>query len=85
LQASHEADSGTIQLRVGTPFELGESVSAEWHAGVFSGAADLDVGAQNTCTDDHLQGKVDALGYWTRVLMQGESYMLWNYGGGLEL
>ena len=58
--------------------------SAVWPDGVFSGGADLDVGAQNTCTDDHLEGTVDALGYWTRVLTKLESLQLWNDGNGRE-
>ena len=85
LQASHDAASGRVDLRVGTQAELGTIESAPWQQGVFSGWADLDVGAENTCTDDHLQGKVDALGYWTRVLTDGESQALWNDGAGREL
>ena len=85
VQAWHDADAGMIHLRVGTQAALGEVASARFEQRVFSGDADLDVGAQNTCTDDHLQGVVDALGFWTRALSEEESRTLWNAGNGLEL
>ena len=56
-----------------------------WSKGVFSGDADLDVAAQSTCTDSHLQDVVDALGHWNRALNDDESLALWNDGAGLEL
>jgi hypothetical protein len=85
VQAWHDAQAGMIHLRLGTQANHGEVESAHFDNGVFSGDADLDVGAQNTCTDDHLQGVVDALGFWTRALTEEESRTLWNGGKGLEL
>ena len=85
VEAWHDAEQETVNLRVSTREERGDSVSEPWDKGVFSGVADLDVGAQNTCTDAHLQGVVDALGYWSRVLNDEESLALWNDGEGLEL
>jgi len=85
LEAWHDAELATINLRVSTRAERGATASESWSDGVFSGAADLDVGAQNTCTDAHLQGIVDALGYWNRTLTDDESAALWNAGAGLEL
>lgn len=85
VQASHDADADMLHLRVGTQAEHGSVASESWDKGAFWGDADLDVGAQNTCTDDHLQGVVDAIGFWTRVMTDEESRTLWNVGEGLEL
>jgi hypothetical protein len=85
LEAWHDADRDTINLRVSTQATRGTAASMPWSDGVFSGDADLDVGAQNTCTDDHLQGIIDALGHWNRVLTDEESILLWNGGAGVEL
>ncbi|HKU40480.1 MAG TPA: hypothetical protein VJR89_20105 [Polyangiales bacterium] len=85
VEAWHDAARETVNLRVSTREERGSKASEPWSKGVFSGEADLDVGAQNTCTDAHLQGVVDALGYWNRVLHDDESLALWNGGAGLEL
>ena len=85
LEAWHDAELATISLRISTRTERGTTASESWSDGVFLGDADLDVGAQNTCTDAHLQGIVDALGYWNRALTDDESAALWNAGVGLEL
>ena len=85
VEAWHDAEQETVNLRVSTREDRARAASEPWSQGVFSGAADLDVGAQNTCTDAHLQGVVDALGYWNRVLSDEESLALWNDGAGLEL
>jgi hypothetical protein len=85
LEAWHDADRDTVNLRVSTQTTRGTAASIAWRDGVFSGDADLDVGAQNTCTDDHLQGIIDALGHWNRVLTEEESILLWNGGAGVEL
>jgi hypothetical protein len=85
VEAWHDAELATINLRVSTRSERGEVASEAWRERVFEGDADLNVGAQNTCTDDHLQGIIDALGHWTRSLSDDESARLWNDGAGLEL
>lgn len=84
VEAWHDADEQTVNLRVSSQRKRGERASEPWSRGVFSGEADLDVGAQNTCTDAHIQGVVDALGHWKRVLSEEESRALWNGGAGLE-
>ncbi|HTU58693.1 MAG TPA: hypothetical protein VMF89_09670 [Polyangiales bacterium] len=84
VEAWHDADKQSLNVRVSTQLERGEVVSEPWSRGVFTGDADLDVGAQNTCTDAHLQGVVDALGHWKRALTEKESLALWNDGAGLE-
>lgn len=78
VQAWHDAAAGTINLLVVIPDapRLSQTISVPWVHGVFAGPADLDVGAQNTCTDDHLAGTIDALGHWTRVLSAAESAAL---------
>jgi hypothetical protein len=73
VEAWHDAERDSIALRVSTQSERGVAESVAWSDGVFSGDADLNVGAQNTCTDDHLQGIIDALGYWNRTLSDAES------------
>jgi hypothetical protein len=85
VEAWHDADAARVGLRVSTQQERGQAVTEPWQNGVFAGDAELNVGAQNTCTDAHLQGTVDALGYWQRVLQDGESRALWNGGAGREL
>jgi hypothetical protein len=76
VQAWHDAIAGTIHLLVAPPDGPPEPVSAPWAQGVFAGPADLDVGSQNSCTDDHLAGVIDALGHWNRVLSAEESEAL---------
>jgi hypothetical protein len=85
VEASHDAAAATVNLRVSDQTARGELVSVEWDAGVFAGDADLDVGAQNQCADHHLQGTVDALGFWTRTLSDAEQLALGHGGGGIEL
>jgi hypothetical protein len=85
LEAWHDADAQTVNLRVSDQVTRGAVESASWDLGVYANEADLDVGAQNACSDDHLQGTIDALGYWTRALSDTESAALWNAGSGSEL
>jgi hypothetical protein len=82
LEAWHDAEAGTIGLRVSEPNSLGSPVTAMWGGGVFDSTADLNVGAFNTCKDSHLQGIVDAVGYWPRVLTDVERQKLHT---GIEL
>jgi hypothetical protein len=85
IEAWHDAEAQSINLRVSDQVARGTVETVAWDAGVASTDADLDVGAQNQCADDHLQGTVDALGYWTRTLTDVEASALWNDGNGLEL
>jgi Concanavalin A-like lectin/glucanases superfamily len=84
VEAWHDAAADTINLRIGTQASRGSVASAPWAGGVRVGAADLNLGAHNTCADDHLHGTLDAVGYWTRVLTEAESARLWNGGAGFE-
>ncbi len=85
LEAWHDAEAQTVSLRVSDRDARGVAESVAWEAGVYTNEGDLDVGAQNACADDHLQGTIDALGYWTRVHTDDESNALWNNGHGREL
>ena len=85
LEAWHDAGAQTVNLRVSARDGRGAVESVAWDRGVYTDDGDLDIGAQNQCADDHLQGTVDALGYWTRTLSETESSALWNDGNGLEL
>lgn len=84
IEAWHDATANTLNLRVGTQTERGSVSSVPWTAGVHFGSADLNLGAYNTCTDDHLHGIIDAVGYWRRTLTEAESLRLWNDGDGFE-
>ena len=85
VEAWHDAEAKTINLRVSDRATHGAVESVAWDAGVFPSTADLDIGAQNQCADHHLQGTVDALGYWNRALSDSELATLWNDGNGTEL
>jgi hypothetical protein len=85
LEAWHDAEAQTVNLRISGRDAQGAVASIAWDRGVYTGDGDLDVGAQNQCADDHLQGTIDALGYWTRPLAEAERTALWNAGAGLEL
>jgi hypothetical protein len=85
IEAWHDASSGSIGIRVSTEGMRGPAASAPWSAGVHVGWGDLNVGAHNTCLDDHLHGTIDAVGFWKRTLTEAESVTLWNGGFGLEL
>jgi hypothetical protein len=85
VEAWHDAAAQTVNLRVSDRETRGSVESMGWEPGVYTGTADLDIGAQNQCADDHLQGTVDALGYWKRALSESELATLWNNGNGTEL
>ena len=85
VEAWHDAAAQTVNLRVSDRETHGVVESVVWEPGVYTGTADLDIGAQNQCADDHLQGTVDALGYWRRALSDVELATLWNNGNGTEL
>lgn len=84
VEAWHDSAADTINLRIGSQASRGSVASTPWSNGVRVGTADLNLGAHNTCADDHLHGTLDAVGYWTRVLTEAESARLWNNGAGFE-
>ncbi|MCK6549496.1 hypothetical protein L6R52_26895 [Myxococcota bacterium] len=84
IEAWHDASARTINLRIGTQSDRGTVVSMPWSAGVYFGSADLNIGAHNTCADDHLHGVIDAVGFWRRTLTAAESERLWGDGFGFE-
>lgn len=84
IEAWHDAALDTINLRVGTQNDRGSAASLPWANGVRFGSADLNVGAQNNSADDRLQGIIDAVGFWRRVLTVDESARLWGNGTGFE-
>lgn len=84
LKAWHDAASGTINLRVGTPSMRGGAATQAWTSGVYFGSADLNIAAHDTCAEAHLDGAIDAVGFWRRTLTSAESDALWNQGAGWE-
>jgi hypothetical protein len=86
VEAWHDAPGGSIGLRVSTEALRGPASTAPWTAGVHAGWGDLNIGAHNTCLDDHWHGTLDAIGFWKRTLTEteSESETLWNGGFGLE-
>lgn len=85
VEAWHDASGATIGVRVSTEAMRGPAATAPWAAGVHMGWGDLNVGAHNTCLDDHFHGTLDAVGFWKRLLSEDESVTLWNGGQGLEI
>jgi len=85
LEAWYDADSNTAHLRVSTQAARGADASEPFTGGVQFSSADLNLAAHNTCSDDFLDGFMDAWGYWTRTLTEAESRLLWNNGQGFEV
>lgn len=84
VEAWHDAEQGRINLRVGTQTQRGAVAVAPWTSGVYFGSSDLNIAAHNTCATAHLDGVIDALGFWRRTLTAEESVILWNNGAGWE-
>ncbi len=84
VEAWHDAEGDTINLRIGTQSHRGAVATTPWSRGVFFGGADLNIAAHNTCADAHLDGVIDAVGFWRRTLTAAESQRLWNNGSGWE-
>src|SRR5262245_6241444 len=75
----HDAAADTVNLRVNG----GTVVSAAHAAGIFTGTDLFRVGARNA-DGDLWDGKVDAVGVWSRVLTTTEQDALYNSGAGRE-
>lgn len=59
--------------------------SAAWTTGVYSGSAPFQIGASDdfgTPGSNPLNGEVDEVGFWKRVLTAGEITWLYNSGSG---
>lgn len=80
--AWHDATANTINIQVND----GTVNSAAHSTGVFNGTAPfaLGVGFNNGAAINSLDGRLDQVGIWKRVLTSGERTALYNSGAGLS-
>ena len=76
IEAWHDANNDEIGIRVSDALSLADAAVQSFAGGVHEAGADLNVGAHNTCRSAHLQGTIDALGFWPRVLSDVEREFL---------
>ncbi len=77
--AWHDAANNLI----GVALNAGSATTGSWTTGVRDGANEFRLGARST-NDLYLNGKLDAVGLWKRVLSSTERSQLYNAGAGLE-
>ncbi|MBC7767068.1 hypothetical protein H7Y21_03690 [Arenimonas sp.] len=78
--AWHDSVSNTMNIQVNN----GPVDSSTYTGGVYDGTSNFSVGAWNNGSKGLLKGKVDALGFWRRVLSSEERSVLYKSGAGLE-
>lgn len=76
--AYHDAAADTINLKVNN----GTTTSAAFTFGVFDSTADLTIGGRHGGQSQLWEGRVDAAGFWKRVLSANDMAALWNGGAG---
>ncbi|MES2623393.1 MAG: fibronectin type III domain-containing protein [Patescibacteria group bacterium] len=80
VTAWHDSVNDTVNIQVNN----GTVDSASVTAGVFDSTTAFLVGSVNAGSTGFMQGRVDAVGFWKRVLSSGERTSLYNSGAGLE-
>lgn len=80
LVAWHDSVNNTINIQVnnGTPSKT------LYSAGVFDSTAPFTIGKRYSGPTAYMNGKIDAVGFWKRVLTSAERTELYNLGNGLE-
>ncbi len=78
--AWHDSVSNTINIQVNN----GTVNSSAHSTGVFDGTASFSIGAANNGASALMNGRIDAVGVWKRVLSAGERTSLYNSGNGVE-
>lgn len=80
IVAWHDSVNNTLNIQVnnGTPNTLSYS------SGVFNSNAPLTIGKRYSGPTAYMNGKIDAVGFWKRVLTSSERTELYNSGNGLE-
>lgn len=75
----HDAAANTINIQINN----GTVNSAAHSGGVFDGTAEFRIG---TLGDENnpVDGRIDAVGFWKKVLSSGERTLLYNSGNGLD-
>lgn len=76
--AWHDATANTVNISVND----GTTNSSAHTTGIYNGAAALQIGALNA-TAQFMDGRLDEMGIWKRVLTSGERTSLYNGGSGL--
>jgi hypothetical protein len=77
LVAWHDAANNTLNIQVNN----GTVDSTSYSSGVFDGTSPFVLGARETV--DNLDGLLDEVGFWKRVLTSDERTALYNGGNGL--
>lgn len=81
IVAWHDSVANTINIQVNN----GTADSASYSSGVFDGTAPFMLGNYfSGGVNNRLTGYVDAVGFWKRVLTDGEKTTLYNSGSGIE-
>jgi len=75
----HDATANTINIQINN----GTVNSTAHTTGVFDSTARFSIGALDT-DGAHWDGRVDAVGFWRRVLLSAEKTELYDLGSGLE-
>ena len=75
----HDATANTVNISVNN----GAVDSAAHTFGVFDGTGDFNIGATEAAFD-FMDGRIDAVGFWKKVLSAAERTELYNNGNGLE-
>lgn len=76
--AWHDATANTVNISVNN----GTTDSTAHTTGIYDGAAALQIGGYNS-TAQFMDGRLDEMGIWKRVLTSGERTALYNGGSGL--
>ncbi len=74
----HDKTANTVNIQVNN----GTADSAAWAGGTSDGDAAFRIGAYDG--GQYFNGRVDAVGFWSRVLTADERATLYNGGSGLE-
>jgi hypothetical protein len=82
IVVTHDSVANTITIRVNN----GTADSSAYSAGVFDGAANFNIGrfATGGGGEEFLDGKVDQLCFWKRILTAAEMTQMYNGGAGLS-
>lgn len=79
IAAWHDASANTINIQVNN----GAVDSVAWSAGVFDSNAAFTIGARSDPAG-YVDGRIDSVGFWKRVLTSAERTALYNGGNGVQ-
>ncbi len=80
LVAWHNSINNTLNLQVNN----GKPQTLSYSSGVFDSTAPFTIGKRYSGPTAYMNGRIDAVGFWKRVLTSSERTELYNSGNGLE-